>query len=886
MHNDDLMQAQVRLENMYFNNGIARFEAGQARHEEAGESSNTAWNRRLISEFVAPMAEAVAEYKDYYSSKPGKPAKALAYLRCVGNEVASYITMKVTLDLLSSGLSYTAIAMTIAERIEDQARFTVLDQAAEKYVSKVLDNLRRNSSKKYLHAHNVLVAAEKQLSEPKAGFERTLDRWIAWPKDDLLSIGMTLLQIMEKSVYFDGQAVFFRYNKNDSMGSKSKAKLMPVLGVADNVSDWIEAFKEHVSVMSPAYGPCVIPPRDWKTPFNGGFHTEAVASRVKFVKGRRDHIRKLTQKQMPKVYKAVNYLQSVKWSINTDTLSTAKEVLGKNLGLAMPSFEPIITRTNKPNCPIPLAFQHMRGEELRLSLSDTQWEAFLQWKGDCSKLYTMETKRTSKASAVARMLNQASDLVEFEAIYFVYAMDSRGRVYAQSSGLSPQSDDLGKSLLRAAKGKTLANYDALNWFLVLGANLWGWDKKAFGTRMSNVLDSGFADMVRDIAADPLTFRQWLNADEPWQFLAWAKEYDAYLDALDVGTQAEFITYLPVHQDGSCSGIQHYSAMLRDKVGAKAVNLAPSDEPQDIYGEVAKVVIRKNQAVADLEEGESYSIGKMELTTAISRAMAESWMAIGITRSLTKKPVMTLPYGSTRITCREAIDDYLIDIEESELRQAKADGREKNAVHPFESEELEGLGYRNALNYMTSLVWPSISEVVKAPVVAMKAIRQLAGAVSKKNEGLYWTTPTGFIVEQKIYATDMLIVSSYIMGRVRMSLQVETETIDERAMKGAAAPNFVHSMDAAHLISSVCAMADAGIEFVAVIHDSFGTLADDTGTLRDCLRGEFYNQYKDVDRLKMLVEENESRLMLDFGIETPELGDFDLAEILQSEYAFA
>ena len=169
---------------------------------------------------------------------------------------------------------------------------------------------------------------------------------------------------------------------------------------------------------------------------------------------------------------------------------------------------------------------------------------------------------------------------------------------------------------------------------------------------------------------------------------------------------------------------------------------------------------------------------------------------------------------------------------------------------------------------------------------MKAIRQLARAVSKLNEGLYWTTPTGFIVEQRIYATDNLRVSSYLMGRVRMSLTVETETIDEAAMMGAAAPNFVHSLDAAHLISSVCAMADAGLEFVAVIHDSFGTLACDTQTLRDALRSEMVAQYADVNRLAMLVQENEGRLLQDFGINLPEMGDFDLTEILKSDYCFA
>ena len=40
-------------------------------------------------------------------------------------------------------------------------------------------------------------------------------------------------------------------------------------------------------------------------------------------------------------------------------------------------------------------------------------------------------------------------------------------------------------------------------------------------------------------------------------------------------------------DGSCNGLQNFSAMLRDEVGGKAVNLIPSDKPQDVYMEVVK-----------------------------------------------------------------------------------------------------------------------------------------------------------------------------------------------------------------------------------------------------------------------------------------------------------
>lgn len=875
----DLHAIQMKLEEEMFNGGIRRFEVGQQRHIDAGTASDTAWNRRLLSEFIAPMAEGIQAYKESYEGKRGKPARALAFLHCVENEVAAYITMKVVMDMLATDVTLQAIAMTVAERIEDQVRFTKLEGKAEKYLAKVKASLQAARSKKYHHMHNAMVAAEKTLTEkPAYESEEPVERWIAWPKEVGLQIGLTLLDIMENSVFYNGNPVFFRTLRG--MGKASNYFLQ----TSEEIGQWVEQFREHIAQLSPAYMPCVVPPRPWKSPFNGGFHTEKVASRVRMVKGPREHVKKLTQKQMPKVYKAINALQNVQWQINPRVLAVAEDVIRLNLGYGMPSFSPLIDKDNKPANPIPLELQHLRGKELKEVLTAEQWEQFLAWKGECSKLYTAETKRGSKSAAVVRMIGQARKYSEFEAIYFVYAMDSRQRVYAQSSTLSPQSNDLGKSLLQFTEGQPIDSTEALKWFLINGANLWGWDKKVFDVRMSNVLDGDFQDMCRDIAADPLTFTQWAGADAPYEFLAWAFEYAEYLDLTEEGRSSDFRTHLPVHMDGSCSGIQHYSAMLRDSVGAAAVNLKPSDSPQDIYGRVAQVTIGKNTENAESGPDGQFISGSLELSGAALHQMASAWDMVGITRSLTKKPVMTLPYGSTRITCREAVADYLVSLEEKEAAQAIAEGRTINRVHPFGEGEAFHMGM--ALNYMTALIWPSISEVVKAPVVAMKMIRKLAGEAAKRNEALEYPLPTGFILYQKIMMTDMLRVKTQLMGRIEMHLQVETDIVDEAAMKGAAAPNFVHGHDASHLILAVCNMVDQGIKAIAVIHDSFGTHAGRTIDLRNALKLELVLMYEGHNALQALVSEHEERWSVDLNIDIPELGDFDLREILESDYVFA
>ncbi|ADW95214.1 DNA-directed RNA polymerase [Escherichia phage UAB_Phi78] len=872
----DLHAIQLQLEEEMFNGGIRRFEADQQRQIAAGSESDTAWNRRLLSELIAPMAEGIQAYKEEYEGKKGRAPRALAFLQCVENEVAAYITMKVVMDMLNTDVTLQAIAMSVAERIEDQVRFSKLEGHAAKYFEKVKKSLKASRTKSYRHAHNVAVVAEKSVAEKDADF----DRWEAWPKEAQLQIGTTLLEILEGSVFYNGEPVFMRAMR--TYGGKT----IYYLQTSESVGQWISAFKEHVAQLSPAYAPCVVPPRPWKTPFNGGFHTEKVASRIRLVKGNREHVRKLTQKQMPKVYKAINALQNTQWQINKDVLAVIEEVIRLDLGYGVPSFKPLIDKENKPANPVPVEFQHLRGRELKEMLSPEQWQQFINWKGECARLYTAETKRGSKSAAVVRMVGQARKYSTFESIYFVYAMDSRSRVYAQSSTLSPQSNDLGKALLRFTEGRPVDSVEALKWFCVNGANLWGWDKKIFDVRVSNVLDEEFQDMCRDIAADPLTFTQWAKADAPYEFLAWCFEYAQYLDLVEEGRADEFRTHLPVHQDGSCSGIQHYSAMLRDEVGAKAVNLKPSDTPQDIYGAVAQVVIKKNALYMDADDATTFTSGSVTLSGAELRAMASAWDSIGITRSLTKKPVMTLPYGSTRLTCRESVIDYIVDLEEKEAQKAVAEGRTANKVHPFEDDRQDYLTPGAAYNYMTALIWPSISEVVKAPIVAMKMIRQLARFAAKRNEGLMYTLPTGFILEQKIMATEMLRVRTCLMGDIKMSLQVETDIVDEAAMMGAAAPNFVHGHDASHLILTVCELVDKGVTSIAVIHDSFGTHADNTLTLRVALKGQMVAMYSEGHALQKLLDEHEDRWMVDTGIEVPEQGEFDLNEIMESEYVFA
>lgn len=62
---------------------------------------------------------------------------------------------------------------------------------------------------------------------------------------------------------------------------------------------------------------------------------------------------------------------------------------------------------------------------------------------------------------------------------------------------------------------------------------------------------------------------WKRCEDPWQLLAACLEVTAALRSED---PSKYISHLPIHQDGSCNGLQHYAAMGRDVAGAEQVKL--------------------------------------------------------------------------------------------------------------------------------------------------------------------------------------------------------------------------------------------------------------------------------------------------------------------------
>jgi DNA-directed RNA polymerase len=157
-------------------------------------------------------------------------------------------------------------------------------------------------------------------------------------------------------------------------------------------------------------------------------------------------------------------------------------------------------------------------------------------------------------------------------------------------------------------------------------------------------------------------------------------------------------------------------------------------------------------------------------------------------------------------------------------------------------------------------------------------------MAKKEKPIMWTTPTGFRVVQDYRKPEFkrLVTKSY---SVRYYLPVNgTRPVNKSKQELGIIANFVHSMDAAHLIKVVNALEAAGVKDIAVVHDSYGVHAQNVPLMNKLIRQQFLEIYKQPV-LEQFIDEQIDRT----GIDLPSFekyGELDIDKVLESEYFFS
>ena len=92
---------------------------------------------------------------------------------------------------------------------------------------------------------------------------------------------------------------------------------------------------------------------------------------------------------------------------------------------------------------------------------------------------------------------------------------------------------------------------------------------------------------------------------------------------------------------------------------------------------------------------------------------------------------------------------------------------------------------------------AMDEVVPGPMAVMSWIEsEVAKAIDRGKTELTWTTPSGFVVTQKLMKKQTVQVELQLMGRCKLTVAVDdSDKVDKQHHKNATAPNLIHSLDA-------------------------------------------------------------------------------------------
>ncbi|KAK1980368.1 DNA-dependent RNA polymerase [Colletotrichum cereale] len=581
--------------------------------------------------------------------------------------------------------------------------------------------------------------------------------------------------------------------------------------------------------------PMVVEPAPWQAFDKGGF-LESRANLVRVKQGDKDQKlyseAAIARGDMDQVFKGLDVLGKTAWRVNTPVLNVMLAAWNTGEELAnLPALHP-----NIPVPPEPEASDDL--------MAHRQWiRAVKAAENERGGLHSVRCFMNFQLEIARAFRNQT--------FYFPHNIDFRGRAYPLPTYLNHMGADHVRGILRFAKGKELGE-EGLKWLKVHLANVFGFDKASLKDRESFAMDN--LVNIFDSANKPLDGnRWWLKAEDPWQCLAACYELKA---ALESPEPTKFVSHLPVHQDGTCNGLQHYAALGGDSWGARQVNLEPGDKPADVYSAVANIV--KDHIAKDAEAGNPFAVA----------------MNGKVTRKVVKQTVMTNVYGVTFAGAKKQVCKQL------------------DALYPNLPKES---GFSNIViaSYVATLVFKALSSMFRGAHDIQYWLGEIGGRVCRalsaeqleriSNDNLLptpsktakagdkktttddllaqfrativWTTPLRMPIAQPYRKSGTRVIKTSLQD-LSLTVPERSDPVHRKKQLQAFPPNFIHSLDATHMLLSALECHELGLDFAAV-HDSFWTHAADVNVMNRVLRDAFVRIHEE-DVVGRLSAEFEAR----------------------------
>lgn len=647
--------------------------------------------------------------------------------------------------------------------------------------------------------------------------------------------------------------------------------------------------------------PLIAPPLHWgpQGTRHGGFHWRTLPF-VKFP-WQNGPIRQFIAaiEDAPSIvpaFEAVNLLQDTSWRVNWRVWEVVRSLIelsgasvtGLSDGRLFPAARPTLGESDSDAAELLAKLRGYLKKEGKLheapGIEVLDAASRQEWRSWIAGHFLGPRRHGLRSGPAARLMTRVAistlmDIAPRSRFWFVWNADTRGRVYPTAGAVSPQGDDLTRSLLEFAEGKALTVGGARALALhgsaqverrQLLSNL-GFDEAAELTldRRVDWIEQHSAQIVAS-ARDPLGQRWWRDvAKDPFRFLAFCF---AWCDYREHGPQV--LCHLPVHVDGTCNGLQHIAAIMRDAPLARATNVLPDVGPRDIYEEVAARVRARLGAPSGPSKRRSASragvvvdFSNEDYQAAVDFLQAHPEF---VNREMAKAVVMIIPYGAGPERYQAAIAGGLVrrilpswpsgeaeppktaartwlenwgglerwvppeDVV-TRRRPVNAAGRQRQAVARW----LRQVCARHLAEHF--------GDVLKTeyPVIERftRELRRAVDPVLKRGLPVMWVAPSGFPVLQRSFKFERREIDvKSLQGRLRFSLQRPLDEVSPMHQKRGILPNFVHSMDAAHLVATARLARTRGVTALSTVHDAFATHPADVPTLQQCIRDGFVEVY--------------------------------------------
>ncbi|XP_074193463.1 DNA-directed RNA polymerase, mitochondrial isoform X2 [Rhinolophus sinicus] len=664
-----------------------------------------------------------------------------------------------------------------------------------------------------------------------------------WPLPVVVQLGKQLAEVLVQTVKMPGRLA-------ERQGS---CKLIPVLyhvysfrsfrqiGILKPHPAFMQllaAAAERTMTFEAAEVPMLCPPLPWTSPHSGAFLLSPTKL-MRSMEGTTQHQRLLEACPPTELHGALDALTQLgncAWRVNGRVLDLVLKLFTAKgcprLGVPAPPSE----APRPPQSRLPRGASPEHKAELRRELARCLKVA--------REMHSLRTDALYRLSLAQHLRHRV--------FWLPHNMDFRGRTYPCPPHFNHLGSDLARSLLEFAQGRPLGPH-GLDWLKVHLVNLTGLKKRESLQARLAFADEVMKDIL-DSADRPLMGRKWwMEADEPWQALACCMEI---AQAVRAGDPATHVSHFPVHQDGSCNGLQHYAALGRDSVGAASVNLVPSDLPQDVYSGVAtQVEVFRRQ---DAERGVQVA------------QVLEGF----ISRKVVKQTVMTVVYGVTRYGGRLQIEKRLRELSD------------------FPQEFVW-----EASHYLVRQVFNSLQEMFSGTRAIQHWLAESARLIARTGSAVEWVTPLGIPVIQPYHQDAKVLINGGIQSLTFSNSGDTSQKPNILKQKNGFPPNFIHSLDSSHMMLTALHCYRKGLTFVSV-HDCFWTHAADVPIMNQVCREQFVRLHSQPilhDLSRFLVERfcsgprvKKVRVarLLDMLLSVPKTGSFNLEQVKHSTYFFS